>query len=319
VTAWLIARRLLVSALMMLVLSAVVFTVLRVIPGDPTAARAGDTGVTPEQIAQVREDLGLDEPIPVQYLRWIGGVVRGDFGASYFSSYSATSLVTQRIGATVELVAAAIVLGIALAVPLALVSALRPRSHPDRAIAVGATVGISIPPFCFGLLLLAIFAVQLEWLPTRGYVSLAEDPIRNLQLLILPATTLAIAVAAPLIRYLRAALLEELRTDYVRAARAKGLSRGAVVLRHALPNGLLPTLNVLGVIVATLLGGAVVIEYVFGWPGLGAMALESVQTRDYPVLQAVIMLAAAAFILTTLVVDIISYVIDPRLRIEGSR
>jgi peptide/nickel transport system permease protein len=310
-------RRLAIGVLLLLTASLVIFVVLRVIPGDPTAARSSRPGFTAAQMAEVRRQLGLDRSIAAQYLTWIGGVLHGNFGQSFFSDFSTTELIKQRVGASFELAIAATLIGLLIAIPAGVLTALRPHSWLDRIFSGGAAAGMAIPPFCLGILLLAVFAIELRWFPTRGYVSFFDDPLGNLRDLALPALTTGMLVAAPVLRFLRASLLDVSRADYVRTAEGKGLLWRQAVIRHVLPNGLLPTLTFVGLVVGSLLGGIVVVEYVFGWPGLGALAVDSVGKRDYAVLQGVVLLATAAFIVTSLVVDLLSFAIDPRLRTGG--
>lgn len=314
-----IIRRLAISVLMLVIASIVIFVVLRVIPGDPTAVQGARPGFTAEQLAELRRQLGLDRSIPAQYLSWAGGVLHGDFGQSYFSNFSTTELIGARIGASVELAIAATLAGLVIAIPAGVASVLRPHSWLDRGLSGGAAAGMAVPAFCLGILLVAVFGIELGWLPTRGYVSLTKSPLDNLRYLVLPAMTTAVLVAAPVLRFLRASLLDVAQSDFVRTAEGKGLSWRQTVLRHVLPNALLPTLTFVGLVVGSLLGGIVVVEYVFGWPGLGALAIDSVGKRDYAVLQGVVLLAAAAFVVTNLIVDLLSLVIDPRLRAAGRR
>jgi peptide/nickel transport system permease protein len=313
-----VLRRIGVSLVIFALASIAIFVVLRVIPGDPTAARASSPGVTAAQLREARHELGLDRSIASQYVSWVGGVVHGDFGESFFSDFSTTELIRTRIGASVELAVAALAVALLVAVPAAVAIGLRPGSIVDRGLSALAAAGLAVPVFCLGLLLIAVFSIELGWLPTRGYVSLADDPLENLRDLALPALTMGLFVAAPILRFLRSALLEQLGADYVRTATGTGLPWRRVVIRHALPNSLLPTLAFVGAVVGQMLGGVVVIEYVFGWPGLGSLAVDSVGKRDYAVLQGVVLLAAAAFIATSLLVDVLSVLIDPRLRREAS-
>ncbi|MEN3284567.1 MAG: peptide/nickel transport system permease protein [Solirubrobacteraceae bacterium] len=300
---------------MLLLVSVLIFVALRVLPGNPTTAMASNPGVTQEQIAQARLQLGIDKPVPVQYIDWLGGVVRGDFGKSYFSGYSTTKLIGQRVWPTIELATAALLIALLIAVPLAVVSAMRPYSLVDKLLGVGASAGMSLPVFWLGVILIWLFAVELRWLPSRGYVSVFDDPVENMRRLLLPAVTLGMVLAAPIMRFLRASLLETLSSAFVRTAEGKGLLWRHVVIRHALPNALLPTLSFIGLLVGSMLGGVVIIEWVFGWPGLGSLAIDAVSKRDYIVLQGVVLLAAAAFIAVTLFIDVLSRMIDPRLEL----
>jgi len=303
------------SLLLLVATSVIVFAVLRALPGDPVITRLGSTqGVSQETIDRLREQLGLDRSVVSQYLDWVGGLLHGDFGSSYFSQYSVTTLIGQRIGTTLELTILSVGLAVVLAVPTAVVAALRPGGWVDRAISALSSLGMAFPPFVAAIFLLIVFSVQLGWLPARGWVPLSEDVGENLRHLVLPSAALA-AVAAPLIvRYLRAELIEALEQPYVRTAEGKGATRGRVVLHHALRNALLPALTSVGLIFGYTLGGAVLVEYVFGLPGLGSLAVESALRRDYAVLQTVTLLLCAGFILTTLAVDLASRWLDPRLR-----
>jgi peptide/nickel transport system permease protein len=316
-TTWFIVRRVLVSSVLLLLTMTFLFVALRLIPGDPTAIRAGQPGVTQEQLDAERHALGLDRPIVEQYGRWVGNALRGDFGKSYFSLAPTTELIKGRVGATLELALVSLLLALAIAVPAAVAVAIRPYSAVDRAVSAFTSAGMAIPTFWFGIILISVFSVRLGWLPTRGYVSPTEDLARNARLILLPAVTLAVVLAAPIVRFLRASLLETTSMDYVRTAHGKGLLWRNVVIRHALPNALLPTLTFVGLIVGQLLGGVVVVEYVFGWPGLGSLAIDAVTKRDYSVLQGVVLLGAIAFILSTLIVDLVSFLLDPRLRMSA--
>jgi peptide/nickel transport system permease protein len=312
-TLWL-ARRVGASCLLLIFTSIVIFVVLRVIPGDPTSVKLGLPGVTQEQVHQLRRELGVDRPIVVQYLDWLGGAVQGDFGRSYFSDFPTSTLIGRAFGPTLELALAAMALVLALAIPASIVMVVKPRSFASRILSAYASISMALPAFWFGVILITFFSIRLGWLPSRGYASLFSSPVENLKFLILPAITLAVVVSGPVIRFMYASLQEELTADYVRTAQGKGVLWRDVAIRHALPNGLLPTLNFVGIMTGSLLGGVVIIEWVFGWPGLGALAVNSISVRDYSVLQGVVLIASAAFIFVTLVVDILTFFIDPRLR-----
>ncbi len=313
-----ILRRLGVSVLMLALTSILIFVTLRVIPGNPVITRFGATrGVDPKALQALLEQLGLDKPIAVQYLAWVAGVFRGDFGVSYFSQYSVTTLISQRLWPTIELALVALALALLISIPAGIIAGVRPNSLIDRLLSGFATMGLAVPPFVLAIVLVAIFSVWLNVLPAQGFVAFSEDPAKNLTLVLLPATALAIVAAAPIIRFLRASILETIRSPYIRTAEGKGLRWRQTVVRHALPNALVPTVTVVGLIVGYMLGGVVVIEYVFGWQGLGSLAVDAVLKRDYAVLQGVVLLIAAGFILVNLVVDILYGVIDPRLRISG--
>lgn len=310
-----IVRRVLTSAGILLLASIVIFFGLHLLPGDPTFARLGvSVGSDPAQLARLRAELGLDRSLVVQYLEWLGGAVRFDLGASYFSQQPTTDLIANRLEPSLELAFLAVVVALAVAVPIAMVSALRPGSPLDRVFTVGSSAGIALPPFWVGIMLISLVSVRWGLLPSRGFVPFGEDPVDNLRHMLLPVLTMAIAVAAPVTRFLRAALIGALATDYARAARGKGLSDRAIVTRYALRNATVPTLNVVGTIVGSMLGGVVVVEYAFGIPGIGSLGVDAISMRDYAVAQGVVLTAAVAFILVTLVVDLLSLAIDPRLR-----
>ena len=250
----------------------------------------------------------------MQYVDWLGGAVHGDFGRSYFSDFPTSTLIGSAFGPTLELAIAAMALVLALAIPASIVMVVKPRSLASRVLSAYASISMALPAFWFGLILITMFSIRLGWLPSRGYASLFSSPVDNLKYLILPAVTLAVVVSGPVIRFMYASLQEELTADYVRTAQGKGVLWRDVAIHHALPNGLLPTLNFVGIMTGSLLGGVVIIEWVFGWPGLGALAVNSISVRDYSVLQGVVLIASAAFIFVTLVVDILTFFIDPRLR-----
>jgi peptide/nickel transport system permease protein len=310
---WL-ARRIGASCLLLIFTSVVIFVVLRVIPGDPTSVKLGLPGVTKQQVEELRHQLGVDKPIPEQYVAWLGGAVHGDFGRSYFSDYPTSTLIGRAIGPTIELAVAAMLIVLLIAIPASIVMVVKPRSWPSRVLSAYASISMAMPAFWLGIMFITLFSIRLRWLPSRGYVSVLEDPVQNLRFLVMPALTLAIVVSGPVIRFLYTSLQEALTADYVRTAQGKGLVWRDVAIRHALPNGLLPTLNFVGIMTGSLLGGVVIIEWVFGWPGLGALAVNSVTVRDYSVLEGVVLLAAATFILITLAVDVLTFLIDPRLR-----
>lgn len=311
-----LGRRLLTSLLLLLIVSALVFVVLRVIPGDPTTTSARP-GFTEEDREIALRQLGLDRPLVEQYAVWILGVASGDFGQSYFSGFSTTRLIMERVPVTVELTLATLLIAIPIA-GLAALAAARRRGAASAASGV-SSIGLAMPPYWLGILLLVVFSVNLGWLPARGYAAVSDDPVANLKSMILPTITLAFVVGSPIYRFLRAALADESSADYIRTAFGKGLSEKEVLRRHALPNASLPTLNFVGLLIGSLLGGVVAVEYVFGLPGLGALAIDAVSKRDYSVLQGVVLLAVIVFLVVSLIVDMVSFAIDPRLRAGGTR
>jgi len=305
------------SIFLLVATSAFVFVVLRLLPGDPIITRLGESSTaSPEVIEQLRRELGLDQPLISQYFNWLVGAVQGDFGRSYFSQYPVSELIAGRIEPTVELAFLALFLTIVISVPTAILSVRRPNGILDRSIQAACSLAMSTPQFLLGLVLILIFGIWLNLLPSRGFVPLAEGVGDNLLRMILPASTLALVSAPILIRFLRASLIEALGAPYVRTAEGKGVSSGRVITRHALQNAIIPALTVVGLMTGSLLGGSVIIEYVFGFSGLGSLAIEAVGKRDYAIVQAAALLISALFILTSLVVDLLYGVLDPRLRVK---
>jgi peptide/nickel transport system permease protein len=246
-------------------------------------------------------------------------MLHGNFGLSYFSQYSVTTLLGQRIAPTLQLSLTAFALGVVFAVLAASLSAIWRNRFLDSALSGFTAIGMATPTFILGILLIVVFSVKLDWLPAQGYVSIQNDPVGSMKAVLLPAITLAIGVAAPILRILRTSLGEVDSAAYIRTAAGKGLTRRQVVFGHMLPNAMLPALTMVGVILGTVIGGTVIVEYVFARPGLGTLMVDSVLQRDYQVLQALVLFAAAVFIVTSLVVDILYCVIDPRLRLSDGR
>jgi peptide/nickel transport system permease protein len=314
-----VVRRVVTSLGLLVLGSILVFCLMRVIPGDPTITKLGGTikEVDTATLDGIRAELGLDKSLPRQYVDWVGGIVHGDFGSSYFSQFSVTSLIEQRYGATLLLAFMAMLIGALIAVPASVAGAIWPNRILEGALSGFAAVGIAIPTFVIGIILIIVLGVELEWLPTQGYVSFQADPVGSIRSTLLPAITLGIGVAAATMRILRPSLVEVGTASFVRTAKGKGLQRRDVVVRHELPNASIPAITAAGIIVAHLVGGAVIVEYVFARPGLGSLLVDSVYQRDYGVLQAVVLLAVAVFIVTSLIVDLIVGFIDPRVRLKA--
>lgn len=305
---------------MLIATSLLIFTVLRLLPGDPIITRLGATpGIDAETIQRLREEAGLEAPLVEQYLTWVAGILRGDFGQSFFNQFSVTELIIMRLPATLQLTFTGILIAILIAVPAGVWASLRPLGVADRITTAFSTASIAMPQFIVGIVLILVFAVQLQWLPARGYVPLTESLSDNILRMILPAVTLGIAGAPLLLRYLRATMIEVLASPYIRTAIGKGQTGSGVIIKHALRNALIPTLTMLGLLLGYSLGGVVIIEYVFGIPGLGSLAIDAVFKRDYAVLQSVVLLVAGLFILVSLTVDLLYGVLDPRLRVGRSR
>lgn len=310
-----IIRRLLQGVLVLIASSMIIFVVMRVLPSDPVLTRAGATNIWSEEMAKkMRAEFGLDKPIPVQYIRWIGGALHGDFGVSYYNQFSVTELIKRKLGATIELAVAALLLSLLIAIPAGIYSAVKHNTWVDYLTSGFVTIGISIPSFWLGIILVIIFSVWLKILPSGGYVPFFENPLRNLQLLILPATTLAIILAAPTMRFLRSSLLEVLQQDYIRTAHSKGLDARKVLYHHAMRNALIPTITILGIIIGGLISGVVLVEWVFSWPGIGWLAVDSVFKRDYSVVQTVVLFITMMIVLVNLAVDLAYGFLDPRIR-----
>jgi peptide/nickel transport system permease protein len=314
-----VLRRAVTSIGLLILSSVLIFVVLRAIPGDPTITKLGGgmTAVDPRAFEALRHQLGLDRSLTYQYLHWMSGVVRGDFGQSYFSQFPVTTLIKERAGSTLELATAALVLGLLFAVPAATLGAIWRNRYFDGLLSGFTAVGMSTPAFVNGLVLIVIFGVKLKLLPTQGYVSIEDHPLESLKTVILPAVTLAIAIAAPIMLILRSSLADVASAPYIRTAQGKGLLRHQVVLRHVLPNATIPALTMIGVIIGSLLGGSVIVEYVFARRGLGSLMVDAIYQRDYAVLQTLVLLAATVFILSSLAIDLLYGVIDPRLRVRG--
>jgi peptide/nickel transport system permease protein len=293
--------------------SIAVWLLIYLIPGDPAIALLGPD-VTPEQLARARARMGLDRPWPVQYALWLGRVVEGDLGVSYLNGLPVRTLLAQRIPVTVQLTVASLAVAVLIAAPLGIGSAVRPRSWLGRAAAGYNALAMAVPTFWLGILLVLLFGLYLRWLPTSGYAPVWEDPVRALRFLVLPAFTLGAYVSAVLARFTRAALLECLGQDYVRTARAKGLGERAVVAAHALKNALIPVVTVLGLQFGAFMGGAVITEAIFDYPGLGRMLLQAILTRDYTVVQGTILFVVSAFVVINLLTDLAYAYLDPRIR-----
>ena len=294
-------------------MSVIVFSFLHLTPGDPVEAMLG-TEVDQATKAGLRQALGLDRPLFVQYAVWIGRAARGDLGSSIRTHERVSAILGEKLPVTLELTVAANLVGLIIALPAGVLAAVRRNSAIDLGAMGIALAGVSIPSFSLGVMLILLFALHWRWLPSIGYVSLLRDPVGALRHLVLPAVTLGLGLAGALTRMVRSGVLEELGQDYVRTAKAKGLSFPSVINRHVLRNALLPALTVLGVQVSVLLGGAVITEQIFAWPGVGQLAVQAVQSRDYPLLQGTILMIAVLATVVQLGVDIGYALMDPRIR-----
>lgn len=293
--------------------SLVAFLLVRLVPGDPAIAMLG-LEATPEAIEAMRRRLALDQPLTVQYFTWLGGILTGDFGRSIQGNREVLPLLLGALGPTALLSLAALIVSLIIAIPAGIVAATRRNTAADYGVSVVALCGLSLPNFWVGILLILAFSITFPILPASGYVSPLRDFGAFLAHLVLPAVTLGTALAAATMRMTRAAMLEVLRSDYVRTATAKGLSRRRVVWGHALRNAQLPIVTLLGIQAGQLLGGVVVTETVFSWPGIGKLTVDAIFARDYPVVQGAVLLTALLFVLINLLTDLIYTLIDPRIR-----
>jgi peptide/nickel transport system permease protein len=311
-----VLRRLVMLIPVILIVGVVVFALIHLTPGDPAAVMLGDRA-TPEDVARLRETLGLNDPLPVQFLHWFGGVLRFDFGDSIFLGEPVSGAILSRVEPTGLLTLYALLIQIVIGVPAGVISAVRRNSIVDRISTVIAISGSATPTFFLGILLILLFAVRLHWLPSGGYVPIQDDPVKHFKGMLLPSFALGISYAGLLSRLVRSSMLDVFREDYVRTASAKGLPQRAVVVRHALRNALIPAMTVIGTSVGALLGGAVVTETVFTIPGMGRLVVQSIARRDYPVIQGAVMCIAMTYVLVNLLVDILYVVADPRVRLGG--
>ncbi|QRZ12427.1 ABC transporter permease [Paracoccus methylovorus] len=307
-----VSRRLISLGLSLLVASALIFSVVELVPGDPASFMLG-TGAQPETVAALRQQMGLDLPLPLRYLHWLGGVLSGDLGHSFTYKTPVAGMILDRMQVSLPLALMALALAVTIALPIGMYAAARRGRGGDTVVMGAMQVGIALPNFWFAMLLVLLFAVRLRWLPAGGFPGW-DHPGAALKSLILPAFALALPQAAILARVLRSALVETLGQDYIRTARAKGLSAGQVLSRHALRNALIPVLTILGMQFSFLLAGAIIIENVFYLPGLGRLIFQAITQRDLIVVQSAVLVLVAAVILITFLVDLSYALVDPRLR-----
>ncbi len=300
-------RRLFQSALILLGVSLITFVLLYALPADPVRQIAGRSA-TAQTVENIRQQLGLDKPLPVQYWRYLSGLLQGDLGRSYLQKTQVSTLIAARLPATLLLMAGAIVTELLIGLSMGIIAALRRGKPSDQALMIVSFIGVSAPQFVVGLLLLYVFAVQLSWFPIGGYGTFSH--------LVLPSLTMGILGSGWYSRMMRSSMIDVLRQDYVRTARAKGLGRARIILRHALPNAILPVIAMIGIDVGIFMGGIVVVESVFGWPGIGQLTWQAIQRVDIPIIMGVTLVSATAIVLGNLVADIISLLVDPRIRVR---
>jgi peptide/nickel transport system permease protein len=310
-------QRLAISAVTLAVISVIVFTGVRMIPGDPARVMAG-TEADEAGLAEVREKYGLNDPVPVQYLRWVGLALRGDLGESIRTRETVTKTVAGKLPITLELACLSILLALMIAIPVGVLSAVRRNTYWDYLANGLSLCGLSVPSFWLGIMLILFFSVRLGWLPASGFIPFLESPRANLTRMLMPAFVLGATLAAVLMRQTRNSMIEVMSADYIRTAYSKGLAGRVVVFRHAIRNGLIPVVTILGLQMGALMGGAVVTEQIFVVPGFGRLIVESVFTRDYPLVQGVVLITASAYVLINLLVDVSYSLLNPRIRIKGA-
>lgn len=308
-----ILKRVLAAIPVMGFVALFVFLLLRLTPGDPAAIIAGDTA-TPEQLEAIRTSLGLNEPLLVQFVNWIGDLLRGDFGTSVLSGKPVLDLIADRMEPTISLALTTIILSVVIAVPLGVIAAWKQGTLIDRFVMLLSVLGFSIPVFVIGYLMISLFAMQLGWFPVQGFKAISDGLGPFLHRIALPTFTLTLLYIALIARITRTSMLEILGDDYVRTARAKGLPEHKVLMRHALRNCSVPIITVIGIGFALIISGVVVTESVFNLPGLGRLTVDAVLSRDYPVIQAVILLASLIYVVINLLIDIAYVLLDPRIR-----
>jgi peptide/nickel transport system permease protein len=308
-------RRLAGAVVVLALVSLMTFGLIWLVPGDPAAAFL-DASATPEQVARLRTALGLDKPLPLQMLDWYDRVLRGDLGQSILLNRSVAAALVERLPVTLALAGLALAFAVFAGVAAGVVAAVNHNRWPDQAVMTAALFGLSVPDFWLGLVMILVFAVSLGWLPSGGFVAFGDSPLDWLRSVTLPALTLGLVQVGFIARMTRASMLETLGQDYVRTADAKGLSRFDIVLRHGLPNALIPILTVIGIVAGALLGGAVIIEQVFSIPGVGRLIVGAIAARDFPVMQGGLLFLAVVYLGVNLTVDILYAVVDPRVRLS---
>jgi len=306
-------RRIFQLLLQAFLAATVIFFLIRLVPGDPVRAILGENA-TEEQVQVVRGQLGLNEPVYQQDVDYLGNVVQGDFGKSVISGRPVMTDIRLRLANTLELAIISVIVSILLGLPLGIIAALKANRAPDVILSSTSALGLALPGFVVGTVLLLIFSLKLGWLPLGRFVSFRDDPVQHIKLIILPVATLSASAIAVVMRMTRSSMLEVVRQDYIRTARAKGLMERTVVMRHALRNSINPVISIIGLELAALLGGTVIVETIFNWPGLSSLLISGVRSRDYPVIQGTVLLICILTIVINLLVDIAYGLLDPRIR-----
>lgn len=315
-----IAYRSLVAIFLVWIVVSLVFLLLHLIPGDPAELllSQGSIAADPQAVAALREKMGLNEPLWEQYLSHLGGVLTGDLGASFRDGASVSEQIAQRLPRTLELIAAATLLAAVFGIPLGTYAAIRSGGKADAVVSLMSSIALSTPVFVVGSVVILIFAQQLQWLPAGGFVSFSDDPIEHLKLLILPAGTVALSLWAVITRMTRASVIEVLERDHVRTARAKGLAQNPILRRHVIRNAMIPVLTITGLEMGTLIGGTVLVEFVFNWPGLSGYLVSAVDARDYPEVVGIVITVSVLFVVLNLVIDVMNALLDPRIALVKS-
>jgi len=310
--------RLIQAVLTVLVVTVFIFVLMRLLPGDPVRnlVTGGDNTITEEQIKAKEHELGLDKPWPEQYVRWLGGVLSGDWGRTASGSAKITDQIKERLPVTLQLALLTWVVTLVLAIPIGVLSAIKRNSWLDVSITTGALAGLAAPNFVVALMLIIFFTLELKWLPARGYVSFGDDPLEAVKHFTMPVITLSLAGIAGIARQTRSAMLEVMKEDYIRTARAKGLTGWSIISRHAMKNALLPIVTIMGLRFGGLISGSIIIESVFGLPGMGSLTITAVRQSDYNVIQILVMLFALMTISGNLIADIVYTRMDPRIRLN---
>ncbi|WP_174614591.1 nickel ABC transporter permease [Virgibacillus ihumii] len=309
-------RRLSLMVIVLFLVSIIVFSLVNILPGDPAMLMLG-VEATPESLEALREEMGLNDPLYVRYFDWVAGVLQGDLGYSIQDNSPVMEILLNKIPVTLELTAFAFIIALVIALPIGIISAIRKGTALDYTTTTFALTGVSVPSFWLGILLIYVFAIMLGWFPPSGYVPLSENFWRSLMLMLLPAITLGTRMAAELMRMVRSSLLEVMESDYIRTGYSKGLMEKSVVFGHALKNALIPVITVSGLQLTTLFGGTVIVETIFAVPGLGRLILDSILTRDYPVVQGVVLFMAFSVVIINFLIDILYSILDPRIKLTG--
>lgn len=312
-----LGKRLLMAVFVLLIISVIIFVVVRLTPGDPVMNKIGPYGdSSPENYQRVAAELGLDKSLVTQYIIWLKNCVKLDFGVSLRSGTDVAEVIFQKLPVSFELIFTALILALVISIPLGMAAAIRKGGIADQIISVFTTSFLAIPAFCIGLLMIILFAVKLKWLPSGGYTPFAEDSARNIKQLAMPAITLALYESAIISKHVRSQTLDVIGSNYIRTAKAKGLPRRMVYYKHAMRNILLTVITVVGTEFASLFGGTVICEQLFGWSGLGWYIFQSVSNRDYPAVQASVLVVATIFVFVNLLMDVVYTLVDPRVKLS---